>query len=481
MAYLLQLYQTTCIISPIELEPHSYLHTKPFLTDDLFDDNDEDEEDDDYGEEVVQKSKKRLKKNKKSKRKHKRKKENDGAERFFENEADEDEDEDIEDDIKGEINEEERKKIWDNYEASRKKRHDTNYLNALEDEEQILEYAEGLDARHNNEARVEDEADEAKSVFPTPADPILWLVKCKQGSEREACICLMNKFLFLKKQGKPLSTISATVSDKVQGHLYIEAFKEVHVRAAIKGLNLIYQRDVIRIKNEETPNVFEIDKASKITMNKGQWVKINSGFYAGDFAKVIGVDDSKAGCYLKCIPRLKIGNTEENMRPIDRKKALARPTRAPLKFFKKEEVSGVKEVYSNLYKRTMQYWNKNYYYRGFLYKYFNLKSLDTENVVPPRKILEKFLKPEDRDDAENSDEDPQDELEKWKKLASESISLTKGDKIKVISGDLKNLTGTVVTINKRVIEMKPDIEDIKDNLDLDIKMISKNFDTGDHV
>lgn len=352
-------------------------------------------------------------------------------------------------------------------------------------DDEIEEYAQNLDKKYANDFEHLQEADiGAVNIFPSLSDPFLWLVKCKLGSEREACICLMNKYLALKKQGKPLNIISATISDKVQGHLYVEAFKEVHVRDAIKGLRLIYQREIVRIRNEETARVFEIDKASKISIKKGQWVRINTGLYASDYAKVVGEDDSKAGCYLKIIPRLNIDNGEEAKADGNRR-APKIPVRPPQKFFNKDEVNDVSEKFNSIFNKPMQYWNRNYYRKGFLFKYFNFKSLDIENIVPPRNVLDKFLRTDDDDAHSNSqgsdDEDPLKEVENWKKLAAESLSLTKGDKIKVISGDLKNLTGSVVSVNKNVVKMQPDHKDIPQMLDLDIKMVAKHFESGDHI
>jgi len=290
----------------------------------------------------------------------------------------------------------------------------------------------------------------------------------------------MNKYNALKKQGKPLKILSATMSDKVQSHLYVEAFKEAHVREAIQGLRLIYQRDIIRIKKEESTTIFDIDKASKINLKKGQWVKINSGLYAGDFAKVVLVDDVKEGCYLKLIPRLNISADEEKQNA--RNKDKAQSLRPPQKFFNYREVEKPQLKFASHFNKRMYYWNRMYFRRGFLYKYFNIKTLITEGVVPPREVLNKFLRPEDDDDSQPSDsEDPDEQIEKWKKLAAENISLTKGDKIKVISGDLKNLTGHVVSVENSIVKMQPDHKDIPMMLDMDIKMIAKHFEAGDHI
>jgi len=177
----------------------------------------------------------------------------------------------------------------------------------------------------------------------------------------------------------------------------------------------------------------------------------------------------------------------------DRRNTKAQPMRPSQKFFNKNEVNGVSEKVSQVFKKRMYYWNKQQFRKGLLYKYFNPNSIDSENIVPPRSIVEKFIRPEedkakknilndyDYEDVKSSDEDAIEEIENWKKLAAENISLTKGDKVKVASGDLKNLVGTVVSVNNKIVKMQPDHKDIPQMLDLDIKMIAKHFEQGDHV
>lgn len=165
-----------------------------------------------------------------------------------------------------------------------------------------------------------------------------------------------------------------------------------------------------------------------------------------------------------------------------RNKGRDRPLKPPQRFFNHKDVSGADLKQNTVFNKNMYYWNKQYFRKGFLYKYFNLKILDTENVVPPRSVLEKFLRPEDDDEVlQQSSEDADEEIEKWNKMVAENLSLTKGDKIKVVSGDLKNLTGTVVSVTKQIVKMQPDHKDIPQMLDLDIKMIAKHFEPGDHI
>lgn len=49
----------------------------------------------------------------------------------------------------------------------------------------------------------------------------------------------MNKSIDFARKGNPLSILSVTCTEKVEGFIYVEAFKEIHVREAIKGLSVI--------------------------------------------------------------------------------------------------------------------------------------------------------------------------------------------------------------------------------------------------
>lgn len=50
---------------------------------------------------------------------------------------------------------------------------------------------------------------------------------------------LINKSIDFARKGNPLAILSATCNENVEGYIYIEAFKEIHVREGIKGLSAI--------------------------------------------------------------------------------------------------------------------------------------------------------------------------------------------------------------------------------------------------
>lgn len=73
----------------------------------------------------------------------------------------------------------------------------------------------------------------------------------------------MKKALDFALKGTPLQILSATASDNVDDYIYVEAFKEINVREAIKNLSNILQGKILIVPHEEMPRVYQCDKAHK--------------------------------------------------------------------------------------------------------------------------------------------------------------------------------------------------------------------------
>ena len=74
---------------------------------------------------------------------------------------------------------------------------------------------------------------------------------------------------------------------------------------------------------------------------------------------------------------------------------------------------------------------------------------------------------------------PEDLIKKL--LSNSSVDVVKGDKIRVFKGDLKGLTGQVVSIEKDQVVFKPNYENFKENLIVDASYVAKYFEPGDDV
>jgi hypothetical protein len=57
--------------------------------------------------------------------------------------------------------------------------------------------------------------------------------------------------------------LSVSAPENVEGYIYIEAFKEIHVKEAIKGLNIIFGGKVVIVPPEEMPGIYRNDKVSE--------------------------------------------------------------------------------------------------------------------------------------------------------------------------------------------------------------------------
>ena len=70
-------------------------------------------------------------------------------------------------------------------------------------------------------------------------DPNLWTVKCKSGEEKLTALLLMRKYnAYLNKTDKqPLAIKSVIVKEGLRGFIYIEAYKQTHVKSAIEEIS----------------------------------------------------------------------------------------------------------------------------------------------------------------------------------------------------------------------------------------------------
>lgn len=64
----------------------------------------------------------------------------------------------------------------------------------------------------------------------------MWVVRCRMGEERDTILLLMRKFVAYQHTDDPIKIKSVTYKDGLKGILYIEAFKQTHVKHAIEGI-----------------------------------------------------------------------------------------------------------------------------------------------------------------------------------------------------------------------------------------------------
>lgn len=144
-----------------------------------------------------------------------------------------------------------------------------------------------------------------QSFLPTVRDPKLWMVRCKPGFEQHTVIALLQKFVDREINGDPNAMLikSAVAPAHLKGHIYVEAEKEAHAKAAIAGIRSLFQWSMKLVPINEMVEVLKVPtKEFKIT--KGAWVRVKRGLYTGDIAAVVDADEARGRVTIKLVPRI---------------------------------------------------------------------------------------------------------------------------------------------------------------------------------
>ncbi|GER37717.1 transcription elongation factor SPT5 [Striga asiatica] len=396
---------------------------------------------------------------------------------FFEEEAHEDSDgEEEEDEYEGEedfidsgdgtLHEDDR----------RANRHSPIPLNvSYEEEEDIEEMERRILERYSNDSKVEYGDDEGPAYreqqgpLPSLFGPKMWLVKCKIGCERELAIRLMQKSIDV---GSEMKIFSAVALDHLKGFIYVEAKKEVHVKEAVTGMQNIYPRNMLFVPMHEMTDVLSV-QSEALDISSNIWVRVKTGMYQGDLAKVVIVDSGRQRAKVKLIPRIDMQALADKMegRQVPRNKSFIPPAR--LMNINEARALDI-HVERKRDQATGDYFDKIgglMFKNGFLYKNFSLKSLVTDKVQPTFDEIEKF-----RRHGEVTDGDMSNLL-----APKNKTQFIKGDTVIVVKGDLRNLKGVVEKVQEDIVHVKPNSKAFSKTLAISNKELCKCFEPGDHV
>uniref|UniRef100_UPI0038D25B2E Transcription elongation factor SPT5 n=1 Tax=Homo sapiens TaxID=9606 RepID=UPI0038D25B2E len=266
-------------------------------------------------------------------------------------------------------------------------------------------------------------------------DPNLWTVKCKIGEERATAISLMRKFIAYQFTDTPLQIKSVVAPEHVKGYIYVEAYKQTHVKQAIEGVGNLrlgyWNQQMVPIK--EMTDVLKVVKAN---LKPKSWVRLKRGIYKDDIAQVDYVEPSQNTISLKMIPRI----------DYDRIKA------PPQRLFDAEKIRSLGgDVASD--GDFLIFEGNRYSRKGFLFKSFAMSAVITEGVKPTLSELEKFRE----------------------------HNFQPGDNVEVCEGELINLQGKILSVDGNKITIMPKHEDLKDMLEFPAQELRKYFKMGDHV
>ncbi|XP_066144783.1 transcription elongation factor SPT5 isoform X1 [Euwallacea fornicatus] len=314
-----------------------------------------------------------------------------------------------------------------------------------------------------------------QTLLPGVKDPNLWMVKCRIGEEKSTCLLLMRKFLAYQNTNEPLQIKSVVAPEGVKGFIYIEAYKQPHVKAVMENVgNLrvgIWKQQMVPIK--EMTDVLRVVKEQTGLKSK-QWVRLKRGLYKDDIAQVDYFDMAQNQVHLKILPRIDYTRlrgalkTTQTENEAEKRKKKRRP---PAKPFDPEAIRAIGgEVTSD--GDFLIFEGNRYSRKGFLYKNFTLSAVIVDGVKPTLAELERF---------EEQPEGIDLELPTEKDDKSVMHSFSAGDNVEVSEGELINLQGKIISIEGSTITIMPKHEDLKDPLVFQASELKKYFKMGDHV
>nr|AAH57529.1 Supt5h protein [Danio rerio] len=311
-----------------------------------------------------------------------------------------------------------------------------------------------------------------QQLLPGVKDPNLWTVKCKIGEERATAISLMRKFVAYQCTDTPLQIKSVVAPEHVKGYIYVEAYKQTHVKAAIEGVGNLrmgfWNQQMVPIK--EMTDVLKVVK-EVTNLKPKSWVRLKRGLYKDDIAQVDYVEPSQNTISLKMIPRIDLDRIKARMSMKDwfaKRKKFKRP---PQRLFDAEKIRSLGGEVSH--DGDFMIFEANRYSRkGFLFKSFAMSAVITEGVKPTLSELEKFEDQPEGIDLEVVTETTGKEREH---------NLQAGDNVEVCEGELINLQGKILSVDGNKITIMPKHEDLKDPLEFPAHELRKYFRMGDHV
>ncbi|KAM3174690.1 hypothetical protein ACTXT7_010041 [Hymenolepis weldensis] len=329
--------------------------------------------------------------------------------------------------------------------------------------------------------------------IPGIKDPHLWLVKCQIGEERATAITLARKFLAFQCTASPLQIKSVIAKDTLKGYIYIEAFKQTHVKQAIEGVSALAraQFDQKLVPVEEMIDVLRVVKETTQLKPK-QWVRIKGGRYKNDLARVESVEDAQNIVWLKLVPRIdydrkrnRIFESEPpNGDPSGNANRKFNWKRPPAALFDPSKVSD--RISTN--GRYVVFEGNQYDSAGFLLKDFRINTVISEGIRPTLSELELFNQMPDGVELAAAAASVASKGSVAPKLGSNGEVLSvdhgflPGDIVEVCDGELRNLRGRVTSAEPdgRII-VQPSHNDLKEPIPFNTHELRKYFEQGDHV
>ena len=337
-----------------------------------------------------------------------------------------------------------------------------------------------FDRRYNEDAAAiarfgeggEEMSDEItqQTLLPGVKDPNLWMVKCLVGMEQQTVLRIMNKCLAYQHTNEPLQIRSVVSPEHLKGYIYIEAFKQTHVKQAIDGISALkigqYNQQMVPIK--EMTDVLRVVK-EQTGLRPKQWVRLKRGLFKDDLAQVDYVDMAQNTVHLKLLARVDYSRARGALRTASsdadaKRKKKKRPV---AKLFDPEKIRSIGGEIAND-GDFLVFEGSRYSRKGYLYKNFPMNAIQAEGVKPTLSELERFEEAPEGIDIDLTSADKDDMAH----------AFSNGDNVEVSEGELVNLQGKVIAVDGSKITILPKHNDLKDPLEFQANELRKFFSQG---
>ncbi|KAJ3373770.1 transcription elongation factor spt5 [Allomyces arbusculus] len=459
--------------------------------------DDDDEEEDEDEEEDYRGGRKGSGKSR-SRKKHK-------ANPFLELEAevDEDDEEDEEgyDDGHGDFIDQEDEEVPDteDYLRTDLRRH-RDYDRRLDQQTDtdLQQLAADIDRRHKRtvpQFRGDVSARPQHSLLPSVRDPKLWMVRCREGKERDLVLLVMRKHFFATPRDTPVRIHSIFCRDDLKGYIYVEADLAAHVTEALDKVTGVYLSRMTLVPVKEMADVLTIKKEDQaVDLAHKKWARIRRGKYAGDLVRIEDVADSGDKCTVSLVPRLDLtgssSNADRDMAPTatpDRKRkkgggaALAKAgiARPPQKLFEERDLPA--HMVRKLSRDGRGFWalGPDRFRNGLLFKEVRATLLDFTGAPPTLDEIKMFSSTDGSIDALTlrSLKSALDDRDK------DTSVFYPGDQVEVKSGELAGVPAVIVSVSGAVATIAPQIagaaRDTQTSVPVD--QLRKRFSVGNTV
>jgi len=166
-----------------------------------------------------------------------------------------------------------------------------------------MEHAQDIEKRYAHIIKESEEDDEGEEYYgedglrsralpiPTLGSPLLFLVRCKIGSERNICLRIM-------ENTKNKNIFSVIQKDGLKGYIYIEAIKKQDVSDAIAGIRTVSHARISVVPRQEMIDAMTYRKSYVVS----DYARVAGGKYRGDLVKIL--ENHEEMVKIQAVPRI---------------------------------------------------------------------------------------------------------------------------------------------------------------------------------